>query len=123
MPRSRALRTLAPTTASKVKMSQPPRASIAPKMSAPLLRPKTPKVPLPSAAAQGPNQAATAVSNRSNRAFGKQQRKIRNALGAQAGNPQQRGGIPSQPIAGNAVSAMPQAPGSSSIAADQDAQY
>jgi hypothetical protein len=87
-----------------------------------LARPKVPQVPKPSPANQGP-QSGTGAMNRSNRAFGKQQRKIRNALNAQAGNPQNRSGLPTQPIAGSAAGGMPQMPGASSTAADIDAQY
>lgn len=104
------------------KMATPPRGSLAPPMKQALARPKTPKAPMPSPAAQGPN-AAAGVMNRSNRAFGKQQRKIRNALGNQAGNPQQRTGLPTAPIAGNAAGGIPQTPGASSVAADVDAAY
>jgi hypothetical protein len=94
---------------------------LAPPMQA-TARPKTPKVPMPSQASQGP-KAATGVMNRSNRAFGKQQRKIRNALNQQAGDPQLKTGLPSQPVAGAAAGGAPQTPGASSIAADTDAQY
>jgi hypothetical protein len=105
------------------KATPPPmKGGLAPPMSAALARPKVPKVPMPSAASQGPKPGAPTMA-RSNRAFGKQQRKIRNALGAQAGNQQNRAGIPAQPIAGNAAGGIPQTPGASSIAADQDAQY
>lgn len=103
-------------------ISTPMKGGLAPPMGAALARPKTPRVPMPSPANQGPKPGAPTMA-RSNRAFGKQQRKIRNALGAQAGNPQNRAGIPAQPIAGNAAGGVPQTPGASSIAADQDAQY
>jgi hypothetical protein len=111
-----------PTAMPKAPTQPMPKGGLAPPMKAALARPKVPQVPKPSPANQGP-QTGTGAMNRSNRAFGKQQRKIRNALNSQAGNQQNRGGLPTQPIAGAAAGGMPQAPGASSQAADVDAQY
>lgn len=101
----------------------PPRGGLAPPMSKALARPKTPNVPLPSRANQGPNASGNKRTAQSLRAFGKQERKIRNAMNAQAGNTQTRAGIINQPMAGNAASSLPQQPDSASGAITQDATY
>lgn len=113
---------MAPQPQSKVQ-STPFKGGLAPPAAKGLARPKTPKVPLPSQANQGPAASTNKATNRSIRAFGKQQRRVRKALGAQAGNPQQRAGLPAQPMAGNAFGAMPQTPDSASIAGAEDATY
>jgi hypothetical protein len=112
-----------PMAPSKVPVAKAAKGGLVPAMPKALARPKTPNVPLPSKANQGPAASENKRTNQSVRAFGKQQRRVRKAMGAQAGNPQQRAGLPTQPMAGNAFGSMPQTPDASSIAGSEDATY
>lgn len=114
---------LQPMAPSKVQSAGAPKGSLAPPVPKAQMRPKTPKVPMPSPANQGPNASTNKATTQSLRRFGKQQRRVRMAMGKQAGNVPQRAGLPSQPVAGNAIGSLPQTPDASSIAGTEDATY
>jgi hypothetical protein len=113
---------LQPVAPKKAPTTAIPRGGLVAPATKALVRPKAPKMPMPSRANQGPGQQGAA--DRSLRSFGKQQRRVRMALNKQAGDPQYRTGLPQNPMAGNPASgALPQTPGASSVAIDQDATY